>query len=64
MSVTDLSLIKEVLIKEENKSPLTGRVFRLAFGETSLFAPSFDLVRATRFLYLCDNVNQIVVVFP
>ncbi|CAA6653977.1 unnamed protein product [Spirodela intermedia] len=48
VSVTDLSLIKEVLIKEEDKSPLPGRLFRLAFGDSSLFAPSFDLVQQRR----------------
>uniref|UniRef100_A0A1D1ZGW4 Cytochrome P450 734A1 n=1 Tax=Anthurium amnicola TaxID=1678845 RepID=A0A1D1ZGW4_9ARAE len=48
VSVTDLALIKEVLTKAEDKLPLTGSAFRLAFGNSSLFAPSFDKVQRKR----------------
>lgn len=44
VSVKDPALIKEMLIKAEDKLPLTGRAFRLAFGPSSLFASSFDKV--------------------
>ncbi|XP_068660813.1 uncharacterized protein [Aristolochia californica] len=48
VSVKDLALIKEVLEKAEDKLPLTGRAFRLAFGRSSLFASSFDKVQHRR----------------
>lgn len=44
VSVKDPALIKEMLIKAEDKLPLTGRAFHLAFGPSSLFASSFDKV--------------------
>ncbi|KAG9454809.1 hypothetical protein H6P81_007713 [Aristolochia fimbriata] len=48
VSVRDLTLIKEVLEKAEDKLPLTGRAFRLAFGRSSLFVSSFEKVQHKR----------------
>ncbi|KAJ4979789.1 hypothetical protein NE237_010569 [Protea cynaroides] len=48
VSVKDPSIIKEVLVKAEDRLPLTGRVFRLAFGYSNLFVPSFEKVRKRR----------------
>lgn len=44
VSIKEPALIKEMLSKAEDKLPLTGRAFRLAFGQSSLFASSFDRV--------------------
>lgn len=44
VSVKDPTLIKEMLVKAEDKLPLTGKAFRLAFGQSSLFVPSFEKV--------------------
>lgn len=44
VSVKEPVLIKEMLLKAEDKLPLTGRAFSLAFGQSSLFASSFDKV--------------------
>lgn len=44
VSVKDPILIKEMLIKAKDKLPLTGKAFRLAFGQSSLFVPSFEKV--------------------
>ncbi|KAL7083781.1 hypothetical protein ACP275_14G183400 [Erythranthe tilingii] len=48
VSIEDSELIKEVLWKAEDKLPLTGRAFRLAFGKSSLFISSFDKVEHQR----------------
>ncbi|KAG6618183.1 cytochrome P450 72A397-like [Carya illinoinensis] len=48
VSMKDPGLIKEMLVKAEDKLPLTGRAFRLAFGPTSLFVSSFDEVQRRR----------------
>ncbi|CAL9171824.1 unnamed protein product [Musa hybrid cultivar] len=48
VSVKDTMLIKEMLIKAEDKLPLTGRAFHLAFGRSSLFVSSFEKVRKRR----------------
>ncbi|XP_051123911.1 cytochrome P450 734A5-like [Andrographis paniculata] len=48
VSVADTELIKDVLLKAEDKLPLTGRAFRLAFGESSLFISSFEKVKYQR----------------
>ncbi|KAK4406433.1 hypothetical protein Sango_0649800 [Sesamum angolense] len=37
VSIKDTELINEVLTKAEDKLPLTGRAFRLAFGKSSFF---------------------------
>lgn len=50
ISINDMDLIREVLLKAEDKLPLTGRAFRLAFGKSSLFISSFDKVC---FLHTC-----------
>ncbi|RVW96978.1 hypothetical protein CK203_032278 [Vitis vinifera] len=42
VSIKDPVLIKEMLLKAEDKLPLTGRAFQLAFGPSSLFSSSFD----------------------
>ncbi|XP_059460977.1 cytokinin hydroxylase-like [Corylus avellana] len=48
VSIKDPTLIKEMLLKAEDKLPLTGRAFRLAFGPSSLFVSSFDQVQRRR----------------
>lgn len=48
ISINDMDLIREVLLKAEDKLPLTGRAFRLAFGKSSLFISSFDKVKHQR----------------
>ncbi|KAI3448756.1 hypothetical protein Pfo_005421 [Paulownia fortunei] len=48
VSIDDTELIKEVLWKAEDKLPLTGRAFRLAFGKSSLFISSFNKVEHQR----------------
>lgn len=52
VSVKDPVLIQEVLIKAEDKLPFTGRAFHLAFGQSSLFAPSFEKVLICLLLFL------------
>lgn len=44
VSIKEPALVKEMLSKAEDKLPLTGRAFRLAFGQCSLFVSSFDQV--------------------
>lgn len=44
VSIKDPILIKEMLLKAADKLPLTGRAFHLAFGKSSLFASSFEMV--------------------
>ncbi|CAK9145944.1 unnamed protein product [Ilex paraguariensis] len=48
VSIKDPELIKEMLLQAEDKLPLTGRAFRLAFGRSSLFVSSFDKVKERR----------------
>uniref|UniRef100_A0A5B6YNY4 Putative 11-oxo-beta-amyrin 30-oxidase isoform X1 n=1 Tax=Davidia involucrata TaxID=16924 RepID=A0A5B6YNY4_DAVIN len=48
VSIKDPELIREMLLKAEDKLPLTGRAFRLAFGQSSLFVSSFDKVQKRR----------------
>ncbi|CAA0831439.1 Unknown protein [Striga hermonthica] len=48
VSIEDKELIKDVLLKAEDKLPLTGRAFRLAFGSSSLFVSPFDKVESKR----------------
>ncbi|GAY55035.1 hypothetical protein CUMW_161320 [Citrus unshiu] len=48
VSIKEPALIKEMLSKAEDKPPLTGRAFRLAFGQSSLFASTFDRVEKRR----------------
>ncbi|KAJ7949409.1 putative Cytochrome P450 [Quillaja saponaria] len=48
VSITDPMLIKEMLLKAADKLPLSGRAFHLAFGQSSLFASSFDKVQKKR----------------
>ncbi|KAL2337276.1 hypothetical protein Fmac_011722 [Flemingia macrophylla] len=57
VSVTDPALIEEVLIKAEDKLPFTGKAFHLAFGQSSLFAPSFEKVQKRREL-LANELNE------
>ncbi|KAG7012844.1 Cytochrome P450 [Cucurbita argyrosperma subsp. argyrosperma] len=58
VSVKEPALIKEILLKAEDKLPLTGRVFRFAFGRSSLFASSFEKVQNRRQL-LAEKLDQI-----
>ncbi|OVA20676.1 Cytochrome P450 [Macleaya cordata] len=48
VSIKDPAVIKEMLVKAEDKLPSTGRAFRLAFGRSSLFASSFEKVQKRR----------------
>ncbi|KAG1370994.1 putative 11-oxo-beta-amyrin 30-oxidase [Cocos nucifera] len=41
-------MIKEVLVQAQDKLPLTGRAFHLAFGQLSLFVSSFRKVQKRR----------------
>lgn len=66
VSIKDPVLIKEMLLKAEDKLPLTGRAFQLAFGPSSLFSSSFDKVQKRRELlaaelngYLLQRANVI-----
>ncbi|XAR63566.1 11-oxo-beta-amyrin 30-oxidase [Bertholletia excelsa] len=56
VSIKDPELIKEMLLKAEDKLPLTGRAFHLAFGRSSLFMSSFDEVQKRRHL-LASELN-------
>ncbi|KAK7334576.1 hypothetical protein VNO80_26336 [Phaseolus coccineus] len=57
VSVRDPVLIQEMLIKAEDKLPYTGKLFHLAFGQSSLFAPSFEKVQKRREL-LATELNE------
>ncbi|XP_008810178.2 probable cytochrome P450 313a2 [Phoenix dactylifera] len=48
VSLKDTTLIKDVLVQAEDKLPLTGRAFHLAFGRLSLFVSSFRKVQKRR----------------
>ncbi|XP_031371615.1 cytochrome P450 4F11-like isoform X1 [Punica granatum] len=48
VSVKDPEVVKEILLKAEDKLPLTGRAFHLAFGPSSLFRSSYDEVQKRR----------------
>lgn len=51
VSVKDPEVIKEILFKAEDKLPLTGRAYRLAFGRSSLFTSSCDEVQILPFVF-------------
>ncbi|RDX61281.1 11-oxo-beta-amyrin 30-oxidase, partial [Mucuna pruriens] len=57
VSVRDPVLIQEMLIKAKDKLPFAGKVFHLAFGQSSLFAPSFEKVQKRREL-LAMELNE------
>ncbi|XP_022637204.1 cytochrome P450 71A26-like isoform X2 [Vigna radiata var. radiata] len=57
VSVRDPILIQDMLIKAEDKLPYTGKLFHLAFGQSSLFAPSFEKVQKRREL-LATELNE------
>ncbi|WJX36598.1 hypothetical protein P8452_24457 [Trifolium repens] len=57
VSVKDPVLIQEMLIQAEDKLPFTGKAFHLAFGESSLFAPSYEKVQKRREL-LATELNE------
>ncbi|KAL3717855.1 hypothetical protein ACJRO7_003059 [Eucalyptus globulus] len=48
VSMKDERLVKEMLSKAEDKLPIVGRTFQLAFGRSSLFMPCFDKVQKRR----------------
>lgn len=52
VSVKDVAVIKEMLIKAKDKFPLMGEAFRLAFGRSSIFASSFEKVYTNNGQYL------------
>ncbi|XP_057451331.1 geranylhydroquinone 3''-hydroxylase CYP76B74-like isoform X2 [Lotus japonicus] len=57
VSVKDPMLIQEMLTKAEDKLPFTGKVLHLAFGQSSLFAPSFEKAKKRREL-LATELNE------
>ncbi|KAK7259632.1 hypothetical protein RIF29_25244 [Crotalaria pallida] len=57
VSIKDPALIQEMLIKAKDKLPFTGKAFHLAFGQSSLFAPSFEKVKRRREL-LATELNE------
>ncbi|XP_020590109.1 cytochrome P450 734A5-like isoform X2 [Phalaenopsis equestris] len=48
VSVKDIAMIEDMLVKAEDKLPLIGRAFRLAFGRSTLFVSSFEKVQRIR----------------
>ncbi|CAK7336452.1 unnamed protein product [Dovyalis caffra] len=48
VSIKDPTLIKEMLLKAEDKLPFIGKAFRLAFGRSSLFFCSYDQAQKRR----------------
>ncbi|XP_021752623.1 cytochrome P450 4d2-like [Chenopodium quinoa] len=48
VSVKDPLVINELLLKAADKMPLIGRVYRLAFGQSSFFVSSFEKVKRRR----------------
>ncbi|KAJ8755838.1 hypothetical protein K2173_024383 [Erythroxylum novogranatense] len=48
VSVKDPTLIKEMLLKAEDKLPFIGKAFRLAFGRSNLFFCSYDQAKKRR----------------
>ncbi|KAI3926968.1 hypothetical protein MKX01_032883 [Papaver californicum] len=59
VSVKDPVIIKEMLIKAEDKLPATERAFHMAFGRSSLFASSFRKVQKRR-ESLGEQLNNIL----
>ncbi|XP_058722143.1 cytochrome P450 81F1-like [Vicia villosa] len=57
VSVKDPVLIQEMLVKAEDKLPFTGKAFHLAFGQSSLFSPSYEKVQKRREL-LATELNE------
>ncbi|XP_058722138.1 cytochrome P450 81F1-like [Vicia villosa] len=57
VSVKDPVLIQEMLVKTEDKLPFTGKAFHLAFGQSSLFSPSYEKVQRRREL-LATELNE------
>lgn len=49
VSIKDPELIKEMLLKAEDRLPLTGKAFHWAFGRSSLFVSSFNEVQPQDF---------------
>ncbi|KAK8575706.1 hypothetical protein V6N13_033035 [Hibiscus sabdariffa] len=48
VSIKEPEVIREMLWKAKDKLPLTGKAFDLAFGQSTLFASSFDKVEKRR----------------
>ncbi|KAL9247779.1 hypothetical protein vseg_021173 [Gypsophila vaccaria] len=48
VSIKEPSLINDMLLKAGDKMPLIGRVYRLAFGQSSFFVSSFEKVKRER----------------
>ncbi|XP_030540445.1 taurochenodeoxycholic 6 alpha-hydroxylase-like [Rhodamnia argentea] len=59
VSITDEGLVKEMLSKAEDKLPIVGRAFQLAFGRSSLFMPCFDKVQKRRELLEAELNNRL-----
>ncbi|KAM0866014.1 hypothetical protein ACQ4PT_042898 [Festuca glaucescens] len=60
VSVKDVSLIKQILAKAEDKLPLTERTYNLACGRLGLFISSFEKVKSSRGLlevFLNEKLN-------
>lgn len=56
VSAKDPMLIQEMLIKADDKLPFTGKAFHLAFGQSSLFAPSYEKVLNCQFFSHIDII--------
>ncbi|XP_012068732.1 cytochrome P450 4X1 isoform X2 [Jatropha curcas] len=48
VSIKDPELIKDMLLKAEDKLPFSGKAFRLAFGRSNLFFCSYDQAQKRR----------------
>lgn len=48
VSVNNPELIQQILVQAEDRLPLTGKAFQLAFGKSSLFVSSFQQVQKRR----------------
>ncbi|KAG7031903.1 Cytochrome P450 [Cucurbita argyrosperma subsp. argyrosperma] len=59
VSVKEPALLKEILVKAEDKLLLTGRAFRLAFGRSSLFTSSLEKVQNRR-RWLAEKLDEIL----
>ncbi|KAK4756005.1 hypothetical protein SAY87_009762 [Trapa incisa] len=60
VSIKDPQVIKEILVKAEDKLPLTGRAYRLAFGRLSLFTSSCKEAQNRRKLLAADLNSRLL----
>lgn len=60
VSIKDVKLIKQMLVKAKDKLPLTERAFCLAFGRLSLFVSSFEKVQTERDFLAVELNSQLL----